>query len=294
MNTGTDTGPSPAPGEPDPQGPQQPPARSGATRAILITTAVVGGIALAGAGISAATQAFRGQVTQETSTQTVGVDGLSAVTVDMAAADFTLEYGDVEEAQLEATGTRGEWNMRRSGSELVVTSPRVGWFSWNWGCVGWCDDGETVTLTLPHALERGAGIDASIDISSGAVRANGAFRDLSLDLSAGSVVATGAARSVDVDMSAGRLEADLTDVGDAAFEISAGAVDATLRGTAPESVLIDVSAGSFDFTLPDAQYRVESDVSAGSVDNLLDTSPDSPHHIKVAVAAGSVTLASAR
>lgn len=268
-----------------------PPQRSGATRAILITTAVIGGIALLGAGVSAGVQAVRSQVVHEPSLQSVDTSGISAVRADVSAASFTLEYGNVDEARLETSGTRAEWRMQRSGDQLRVEQSRTGWFPWNW-CFGWCDiDGEVVTLTLPQELERGGGIDATIDLSSGAVRADGAFRDLTFDLSAGSIVATGEARSLDVDMSAGRLETDFADVRTASFDLSAGSVDARLRGSAPDSVDIDVSAGSFDFTLPDAQYRVESDVSAGSVDNRLDTSSSSPHHVRVGVSAGNVVLA---
>lgn len=269
---------------------------SGARRAIGITIAIVGGIVLLGAGFSAASQVLSSQHPTENRTETLDASGLTSVELHVAAADVTLQFGDVDEAKLEVAGSRGDWSMdRRNGDELVVTGPRSAWWSWNSWCLGWCDiDDEVVTLTLPDELERGGDFDAAMHLASGALRTEGEFGDLVFDLSAGSVTATGGAKSVNVDMSAGRFDANLSDVRTADFGLSAGAINADLRGDAPENVVIDVSAGSFDITLPDEEYRVTSDVSAGTLDNLLDTSSSSSHVVAVEVSAGRVTLTPGR
>lgn len=72
--------------------------------------------------------------------------------------------------------------------------------------------------------------------------------------------------------------------------IGAGEILATLTGNALREVRIDVSAGSLVASLPDAEYAVTSDVSAGSFDNELDTSPGAARTVDVQVAAGGVTL----
>ena len=96
------------------------------------------------------------------------------------------------------------------------------------------------------------------------------------------------------DLSAGGADIDLSDVDEADFSVSAGTLDARLTGSAPRSVIIDVSAGSLDLRLPDAAYDVRSDVSAGDFENGLRTESDAPNAVDVTVSAGSVTITEAR
>ena len=70
----------------------------------------------------------------------------------------------------------------------------------------------------------------------------------------------------------------------------AGATDLTIHGRAPRSIDVRVSAGSTDLDLPEAEYRLTSNVSAGELDHELRTNPSSPHAVDVSVSAGSVTL----
>ncbi len=76
----------------------------------------------------------------------------------------------------------------------------------------------------------------------------------------------------------------------AKLDVSAGRMDAKLTGSAPGTVTAQVSAGMLNLTLPDASYNVASDVSAGSVENKLDTSSSSPNKVTVDVSAGSAVL----
>ena len=272
--------------------PEQPdtPTRSAAARPILITTAIIGGLALLATGTSAAVAAIgaqagsSGSVAAETSLDTTGITG---VEVDASAGDFTIEFGDVSEALLDVTGPRSDqWKLRRDGDDLVVDSPR-GIFGI---CFGWCPPAEqTIVLTLPHTLESEK-IDLDVDLGAGALSAEGAFGDLTLDLSAGRMTVSGSARTVALDMSAGNFTGALRDVTEASFSISAGSAEAELSGTAPRATDLEVSAGSLDLTLPDEAYRVSTDISAGNLDNQLRTDPNSAHGIEAEISAGRIVL----
>lgn len=272
--------------------PEQPPTthRSAAAKPILLTTAIVGGFALLVTGTSAAIAAVGAQTSSSGTVSagtTLDTAGITGIEVDASAADFSIEFGDVSAATLEATGTRSDqWTLRRDGDELVVESPR-GIFG---SCFGWCPPSEqTVVLTLPSSLEDRT-LDADVQLGAGALRVEGDFRDLDLELSAGRMTVTGSARSVDLEMGAGNFTGDLRDVNEANFNVSAGAADVRLTGTAPRESDLEVSAGSMDLTLPDVPYRVNSDVSAGNLDNQLRTDPSANNLIEAEVSAGKIVL----
>ena len=88
------------------------------------------------------------------------------------------------------------------------------------------------------------------------------------------------------------LPVSLADVRDADLQLSAGAANGTLTGSAPQTVTIDVSAGRLDLTLPDVPYAVGSDVSAGELRNDLDIDARSDRRVSVSVSAGFVALGS--
>src|SRR5690606_19631356 len=255
-------------------------------KAIAIITAVVGGIALLGSGATAAFAAAS-DLSTGSGTHSVAVDGIESLDLNVGASDVTVEFGDVEEAVLETTDTRGgSWTLRRSDDELILHSPdrRFGWW---FG--GWFDRDERVVLTLPESL-RTAELDADIVLPAGSVDIEGEFGDLDVEVGAGALFLAGSAVSLDADLSAGRAEIDLDGVQEAGFTVAAGRMVAELTGSAPDEVLIDVSAGSLDLTLPDEAYNVVQDVSAGYLDNGLETSSRSSNVIDVQVSAGSASL----
>lgn len=272
--------------------PEQPdtPQRSAAARPILITTAIIGGLALLVTGTSAAVAAFGAQAGSSgsvASAMSLDTNGITGVEVHASAADFSIAYGDVSEARLDATGPRSDqWSLRRDGRDLVVDSPR-GIFGF---CFGWCPPAEqTVVLTLPHALESER-IDLDVSLGAGALTAEGAFGELGLELSAGRMMVSGSARAVNLEMSAGNFTGELRDVSEASFSISAGSAEAELTGTAPWATDLEVSAGSLELTLPDEAYRVNTDISAGNLDNQLRTDPNASHLIEAEISAGRITL----
>lgn len=223
---------------------------------------------------------------QNSSTQSADMSGVSALRIDVSGGEFSIDYADASEAVLNATGTR-TWELRRDGDTLVV-EPEWALFG---GCFGFCfGTHERVTLTLPKEYQTRE-LDADITVSAGAFTADKTFGDLRIGVSAGAANITGGAKTLVAEVSAGGIYASLDGVADAKFDISAGEIETTLTGVAPDKINIDVSAGTLDLLVPTGGYRVSSDVSAGSFDNLLSsTSSASTNVIEVSVSAGSVTI----
>lgn len=276
---------------------------TGISRTIALVASIAGGVALAGAGIVAgldtggtfggiASGAVGGsaRVAEGDAPLTADASGVTGVSVDSRASDFTLRFDDVAEARLEIAGEhRYRWTLSRDGDELEVDSAR------RWGdlCFFGCFSGqERVTLTLPVSLEDR--IDADVTVAAGRLSASGAFRDLELEIGAGSLQFDGAARSLGLEVEAGRADITAEGVRKADFDVSAGKAEATLTGDAPGEVELDVSAGRLDLVLPEAAYDVRSDVSAGNLDNRLETSQGSRHRVTAEVSAGSAILRSSR
>ncbi len=100
--------------------------RPGAT-AITVVLASVGGLVLAGTGVSAA---FAGaaQLAWVDESQQLDVGGVAALNLDVAANDLVVRFDDVSEARLETRGAFGsDWTFEVDGDELIVSSPDRGW-----------------------------------------------------------------------------------------------------------------------------------------------------------------------
>jgi hypothetical protein len=280
---------TPPPTAPERPGDPRPPA-GGSSRVVAIIVIVLGGIVLIGAMISAAVGTIA-SASVHTTTRTLDAAGVDELAVDTAAGSLRVEFADVSEAELEVTGSWGanEWRFDREGDTLEVSSPdHFSWFGWG----GWFGDQRTdAVLRLPSSLE---GLDADISLAAGDFSTDGEFGALDLSLAAGSFDVSGSAESVIADVSAGRGTLEVDGASTADLTVSAGALDATLTGAQPDSVEIDVSAGSLNLTVPEGDYDVSSDVSAGGFDNGIGSTPGASSTIKVQVSAGEAVLTSAR
>ncbi|PCE15806.1 hypothetical protein AUC47_13170 [Microbacterium sp. SZ1] len=275
----------PPTGAPDSSG------RGPGVTAILVTTAVIGGIALLGSGATAAVAATGTMLSTSgergDSVQTMDAEGLTSIDLDVDAGNMRVEFGDVDEAELSVTNARNPgWTLEREGDELVVRSPD---FEWGWWFGGWFGDDQSAVLTLPEDL-RGDAVDADLTLDAGSLDVVGDFGALDLTVNAGALDVEGSAESLAVDMSAGRADVALDGVGRADLSVSAGDMNVDLAGTAPSSTTIDVSAGSLDLTLPDTSYAITQDVSAGTLDAKVDQGSSSSRTIDVSLSAGSVTI----
>jgi hypothetical protein len=273
------------------QGPSGVGGSSSGARAIMIVTAIVGGIALLGSGATAAVAATGGLVASSTegtdSLQTEHVSGLQGLDLDVDAGAMRIEFGDVDEAELSVTNSRGPgWTLERDGDDLVVRSPE---FRFGWWFGSWFGDDESAVLTLPESL-RDAALDADLTLDAGSLDVVGDFGALDISVNAGALDIEGAASTLRIDMSAGRADAVLDGVDEADLSVAAGDLNVELTGRAPSQTTIDVSAGSLDLTVPDESYSIIQDVSAGSLDARVDQSGGARNTIEVSLSAGSATI----
>ncbi|MFE5408940.1 DUF4097 family beta strand repeat-containing protein [Microbacterium sp. NPDC056569] len=281
--------PTPPPVTPErPAGQPRPPA--GGSRAVAIVVIVLGGIVLLGATVSAAVGTIA-SASVHTSSRTLDAAGVEELDVDAAAGTLRVEFGDVSDAELEVTSSWGAeaWRFERDGDTLQVSSPdRFGWFGWR----GWFGDGGAdVVLRLPASLD---GLDADVSLAAGEFVTDGEFGRLDLSLAAGAFDVSGSAESLSADVSAGRGTLELDGVREADLTVSAGSLDATLTGAQPDAVELDVSAGSLRLTVPEGDYDVRSDVSAGEFDNSIGSVPGASSTVNVQVSAGQAVLKSGR
>ena len=72
--------------------------------------------------------------------------------------------------------------------------------------------------------------------------------------------------------------------------LSAGDIDLVLTGTQPDAMTFDVSAGRVTATVPEGEYDITSEVSAGDFDNSLGSTPGARSTVEVGVTAGQVEL----
>lgn len=286
---------TPAPPTPAPHAaPTAPPpgasgGRSSGTTAVMVITAVVGGIALLGSGGTAAAAAAGNIMSSSRpdSVQTVGVDGIEGIDVDADASSMRVEFGDVEEAQLSITNGRGTaWTFDRDGDELIVRSPD-GVFGWWFG--NWFGDEEIAVLTLPESL-RGDALDADLDLDAGSLDVVGDYGVLDVRVNAGALDVEGSAVELDAEMNAGRADILLDGVTRADLGVSAGDLTVELTGTAPTQTTVDVSAGTLDLTVPDVEYAIAQNVSAGTLNAKVDEAPSARRTIDVSLSAGTATI----
>jgi len=266
----------------------QPPA--GGSRVVAIVIIVLGAIVLLGAMTSAVIGTIA-SASVHTSTRSLDAAGVEDLGIDAAAGTLRVEFTDVQEAELEVTSSWGaeNWRFERDGDSLEVASPdRLGWFGWR----GWFGDGGAdAVLRLPSALE---GLDADVSLAAGEFVTDGEFGELDLSLAAGSFDVSGSARSLSADVSAGRGTLELDGVSEAELTVSAGSLDAVLTGERPDVIDADVSAGTLRMTVPEGDYDVTSDVSAGEFDNGIGSMPGASSTIRVQVSAGQAVLESGR
>lgn len=276
-----------------PAAPERPPRpdapRSAAPRVVATLVGAFGALVILGSlgstAIATASAAVTGGGGGSSSTDTtVETAGVTELETEVGAGSLRVEFADVDEATLEVTRGWGadQWRLERIEDTIRVSSPDRWWGGWMFG------DRSEAVLTLPDTLE---GIDADLTMNAGDLRViDGDFGELDLDLGAGSIDITGSARSVDATVSAGQADLELSDVGEADVTVNAGDMDLILTGSQPGEMTFDVSAGRVTATVPEGEYDITSEVSAGDFDNGLGSTPGARSTVEVRVTAGQVEL----
>lgn len=252
--------------------------------ALTVVLVLVGGVAMLGTGTVAAFAGTR-QISPSGGHLQAQVQGVAALDMTISAADVTVEFsGDVHQAKLQIeAGSVDGWSLKRDGDRLKVRGPQrgLGWFQ-----PDWFTGDQRATLLLPIALKD---IDADLTLQAGALSVDGAFHRLHLKMNAGSLSVSGSATNLDAELNAGRADIDLSGVTTADYTVNAGRMTSVLS-TVPDKVGVSVSAGELDLTVPQAEYDLRRNVTAGSIDSRLTERAGSGHDVSVNVSAGSVTL----
>ena len=264
--------------------PTPPPSPRTSSRVIAILAIVFGALVIVGT-VSSAVWTTAASASVRTGTNATGVSGVSDLDADLSAGSLTIAFADVDEAELTVTGTSGadRWVLERDGDTLVVRSPDSFWGGM-WFSGGSAGEAE---LRLPRDL---SGIDADVSVAAGDFEASGDFGDLSLDLGAGRLAVDGSATALTLEVAAGRGEVQLDGVDTAELSVSAGALQVGLTGTPPSEITADVSAGALTLSVPDGRYEITSDVSGGSFDDRIGSTPGAQNTIDVEVSAGQIVL----
>ncbi|SDS56100.1 DUF4097 family beta strand repeat-containing protein [Agrococcus carbonis] len=282
--------PSPAP-QPSPAWQPAPPSSNRPGRWIAVLLIVLGAIGALWAIAGGLVQGFSSHAATSSSA-TADAAGVEELRIDSSAAAFEIRFADVEEATLDVTTAGGpaqQWRLERSGDALVVDSDR-GWRWFGFGIMFGDRVGEEqAVLTLPAALEHD-GVDLTATVSAGSLDASADWGTASVDLSAGNVDIGGTADDLTVQVAAGEARLDVADVGTVGIDVSAGRVVGAISGDQPDAIDATVSAGSVELTIPDGEYAVTEDASAGSSDVRVVDDPSATSTIDVEVSAGSVRL----
>ncbi len=113
---------------------------------------------------------------------------LADLDIDLAGGELTVEFGDVEAAQLDADTPR---------TQRVDVRARRGLSARRLAVRSFVDAGRgsRATLILPGDLD-GAGIRADIQVTGGALEMTGDFGDVTVEVAGGTASVDGAARDV--------------------------------------------------------------------------------------------------
>ncbi|MFB2579945.1 DUF4097 family beta strand repeat-containing protein [Herbiconiux sp. P15] len=210
----------------------------------------------------------------------------SNLEIDTSAADVSVRYGDVEEAQLDfdAADSPLRFEQEQRGDTLRVSVKNRGW--WGFGLFSGFDTA-TLDIVLPESL---APVGLDIDSSAGEVLADGDFAAVTLDSSAGDIDLAGSAASLRSHTSAGSITGTgLRVSGEVVSESSAGDVRLEFA-TLPSAIRLESSAGDVRVALPEGEYEIRTDTSVGSVTQGLASTPGAARVYSFESSVGGITL----
>lgn len=231
------------------------------------------------------------RLTRSDASDTVSVtETFDTVEISSSATDVTVEYGDVDDAVLEFEQGDSMRAIRfdhevRSGV-LEITIRDRGWFPWDWSFGG---DASELTVTLPEALKP-TPVELSVESVAGNISLDGEFADVDIATTAGDLDLTGGATALTLETTAGNIEVVDFDLGGELRSESTAGNSVFDLGSVPSSVRITSTAGNIEFVVPTGSYRVETDVTAGTVTSALSSDVDASRVFRFETTAGNIEL----
>lgn len=215
-------------------------------------------------------------------------------TIDLraTAADIVVGYGAVSQAELHFD--QGDSNLTLghsvSNGVLRISVENGGWGWWGFGDWGfWNHEGARLGVVLPEGLE-GDDVVLLLDTTAGNMQIDGTFGDVRVESTAGDVSLAGEAQNLEVRTTAGDVRLDGYRLnGSLSGDSTAGD---TFYGfsSLPEAIDISSTAGNVTVELPDGDYRIETDTTAGEIRQDVSSDAGSDRLYRFETTAGDINI----
>ncbi|MFV0426940.1 MAG: DUF4097 family beta strand repeat-containing protein [Beutenbergiaceae bacterium] len=241
--------------------------------------------------------------------ESVPVDGVQSLELEVGSAELELEFEDIDQARLEVE-SRGwhwnqDWSLEVDGNTLIVSQDM-----WGWSFSGFAGTTEA-TLVLPQELS--GSLDASVWVSAGSIDIDeGSFGNVELEVAAGAISFEAASSSMavtvlsgeaniitdsvtdllSVDVASGIATVDVTNaaLNTISVEVNAGRADVAIEGAQPSNTTVEVNAGFAEVLLPDGEYALTGEASAGDREINVRSDSSSRFDLDVEVSAGRAVV----
>lgn len=219
--------------------------------AIFLAVSIIGGIVSAVMGMSFAFDLLTpNEVNEQSYTATFDADAVTALEIELAAAQLRVEVGDT----LQVTNNKNDITVKQNGNTIVIEEEEH---------LFWKESG-TVTLTVPQDL---VFLRAEIDTGAGKIEAD-VLRtaELSLSLGAGEAVfdRLEVTKDADIETGAGKLVIEGGTLGKLDLELGVG--KAEIASSLGDGSRVKCGVGALELMLLDGKdmYTVHARTGVGS------------------------------
>lgn len=264
------------------------PRKSHALRTTLI---VIGSVLLLLLLVSVAVNIITALTRTDASGTYTVTEPFETVRVDVDASNVNVSFGNVDEPSI--TFDQGDSNRAVTfeqevrGVELrIVAQTRGGFFPfgiWPWGM-----DTSRLDVVLPAELNDGS-LGIAVSSAAGNVSLDGAYDDVTLELTAGNLDLSGSATALSIDATAGDVRVDDYTASDVRIDTTAGNVMLDFAEL-PDEITASSVAGDQEIVLPDGEYRIETDTTAGEVSIDAPSDPDAARTYSFSTVAGDIRI----